>query len=85
MLAANAFNTVNFHPMGNLLTDHGICKNQCTCAGSNGTAAVTVDTNACLPGRKKEKNLAINLSSITENGHSSVFMASRCLVLSNRL
>lgn len=80
-LAANAFNTVNFHLMVNLLMDRGICKSHCICAGNSGTVAVTVDTNACLTGRKKERNLVINLSSIMENGHSGVFMASRFFLL----
>lgn len=63
--------------MGNLLMVHGTCKNRFICAGNNGTAAVTAGTTACLLGRKRETNLVISLSSIMENGHFSVFMASR--------
>ena len=77
VLAKNAFNTVNFHLMGNLLMDRGICKSRCTCAGSNGIAKVIADTIACLRGRKKEKNLVINQSSIMGNGRFNVFMESR--------
>lgn len=72
-----AFNTANFHPMGNLLMVHGTCKNHYICAGNNGTAAVTAGTTACLLGRKKDRNLVTSLSSIMGNGPFSVFMASR--------
>ncbi|GFZ15276.1 Per1-like family protein [Actinidia rufa] len=60
---------------------HGISKSHFISVGNNGTATMTVNTTVCLLGRKKERNLVTNLSSIMGNGHSGVFMESRNLFL----
>ena len=60
---------------------HGISKSHCISVGNNGTATMTVNTTVCLLGRKKERNMVTNLSSIMGNGHSGVFMESRFLII----
>ncbi|KAJ6410748.1 hypothetical protein OIU84_007495 [Salix udensis] len=70
----NAPNTVNSHLMGSQRVGHGIYKSHCICSGNNGIVVVTVDTTACLPGRKKERNLVASLSSIMGNGCFIVLM-----------
>ncbi|XP_048228828.1 post-GPI attachment to proteins factor 3 isoform X3 [Ricinus communis] len=59
--------------MASQLMVHGICKNLFTYDGSNGIAKVTVATTVCSIEKRKEKHLAMVLSSIMVNGPSTVY------------
>lgn len=75
---ANVFNTAIFLMVTTLMI-HAICRSHFTKGGKDGTAKLTVDTTVCFPEKKRERNLAISLSSIMGNGHSDVFMEFRFL------
>jgi len=83
----NASNTVNSCLMGSRRVGHGIYKSHSICSGNNGIVVVTVDTTACSPGRKKERNLVGSLSSIMGNGCFVVLMVFRflCVISSSTL
>ena len=70
----------SFHQTVLLLMVHGICKNLFICGGNNGIVRVIAVTIVCLTERKKEKHLAIGLSSIMVNGPSNAYMGSRYVI-----
>ncbi|EEF48804.1 conserved hypothetical protein [Ricinus communis] len=74
----DAFRTASFLQMASQLMVHGICKNLFTYDGSNGIAKVTVATTVCSIEKRKEKHLAMVLSSIMVNGPSTVYTEFSC-------
>lgn len=81
MLGKDAFHSVNFRQMENLLVGHGTCKNHYIYNGKNGIVRVTAGTTAWLTERKKESYLTLTRSNIMVNGHSSVFMGYRFVAI----
>lgn len=77
VLRTHVFNTVIFSLMEIRLMAHGTYRSHFIYSGSNGTASVTVDITVCYLEKKTDRNLATNLKSIMESGHSSACMGSR--------